>query len=296
VKNNRSDRDMKTPTAAPPVEWPGGPMEFGVRTFVMGILNCTPDSFYDGGRHFRIGDAAAAARAMVEAGADVIDVGGESSRPGSARISAEEEISRAVPVIKEIRKLFPEIRISIDTYKSGVAAAAIEAGAGMINDISALRMDPVLARVAAESGAAVCLMHMLGTPETMQNNPAYAGGAVEEINAFFSERIGAAGEAGIGESQIVLDPGIGFGKTAEHNLDILNRLGEFRLHGRPLLIGASRKSFIGSTLGLDPGERLEGSLAAAVVSVVRGADILRVHDVAETVRAVRLADAIVRRK
>lgn len=287
---NSNSRNTAVP---PPILWPEGPMLFGERTYVMGIINATPDSFYDGGRNFLIGDAVAAAAKMAAAGADIIDVGGESSRPGSKRISAEEEIERAVPVIKEIKNSFPSLRVSIDTYKAKVAAAALEAGAGMINDISALRMDPDLARVAAAAGVPVCLMHMRGTPETMQIDPDYPDGVCEEIHKFFEERIAEAAGAGVKESQIVLDPGIGFGKTVEHNLEILNRLECFRRLGRPLLIGASRKSFIGKILGLASAERLEGSLAAAAVAAAKGADIVRVHDVAETVRAVRIADAIV---
>jgi dihydropteroate synthase len=188
------------------------------------------------------------------------------------------------------------LRISIDTYRAKTAEAALSAGAGMINDISAMRIDPDIARVAAESGAPFCLMHMRGEPRNMQQNPSYPGDVCFEINSFFTERIRVAEEAGVKESQIIIDPGIGFGKTAEHNLEILNRLDEFRPHGRPILIGASRKSFIGAALDLPVEERLEGSLAAAALSVARGADIVRVHDVRATVRAVRLADAVVRKK
>ncbi len=274
-----------------PVQWPDGPMFFGEKTIVMGIINSTPDSFYDGGRNDSIEKAIVAVKEMVDAGADIIDVGGESSRPGAQQIPADEEIGRTTPLIRELRRAFPALRISIDTYKWRVAAAAIEAGAGMLNDISALRLEPELARVAADTRVPICLMHMQGTPADMQAAPHYPLDVCYEINSFFSERIRAAAETGVEETQIILDPGIGFGKTVRHNLDILNRLGEFRCHGRPLLVGASRKSFIGKTLGLDPEERLEGSLAAAVVAVSRGADIVRVHDVRETVRAARLADA-----
>ncbi|MFA6447861.1 MAG: dihydropteroate synthase [bacterium] len=280
--------------APPPAIWPEGPMEFGLRTYVMGIINCTPDSFFDGGKNYSLSAAIAAASAMIEDGADILDVGGESSRPGARRISEEEEILRTIPLIKEIRISFPKARISIDTYKSKVAAAALEAGADMINDISALRLDPDLARVVSISGAPYCLMHMLGTPADMQNNPSYPVGVCEEINRFFEERIDAAAKAGIKETQIILDPGIGFGKTVEHNLEILNNISGFKRHGRPILIGASRKMFIGKTLGLAPQDRLEGSLAAAVLAVARGADIIRAHDVRETARSVRFADAAVR--
>jgi dihydropteroate synthase len=277
-----------------PVLWPDGPMEFGARTYVMGIINCTPDSFFDGGKNYSMKDAMSAAEAMVADGVDILDVGGESSRPGARQISAEEEILRTAPLIKELRRAFPNVRISIDTFKAKVASAALEAGAGMINDISALRMDIGLARVAALSGAPICMMHMQGTPADMQKNPSYPAGVCEEINEFFAERIRDAVKAGIKETQIILDPGIGFGKTADHNLEILNRLGEFKVHGLALLVGASRKSFIGKTLGLEPEERLEGSLASAVIAVTRGADIVRVHDVRDTIRAVRLADAATR--
>ncbi len=277
--------------APQPVQWPNGPMKFGEKTIVMGIINFTPDSFYDGGRNNSLEKAVATVEEMIDSGADIIDIGGESSRPGAQQIPADEEIGRTTPLIKELRRVFPALRISIDTYKWKVAAAAIEAGAGMLNDISALRLDHELTRVAADTGVPVCLMHMKGTPADMQADPRYAIDVCYEINAFFSERIAAATAAGINESQIILDPGIGFGKTVGHNFDILSRLGEFRCHGRPLLVGASRKSFIGKTLGLDPEERLEGSLAAAVMAAARGADIIRVHDVRETVRAIRIADA-----
>ncbi|HOC91550.1 MAG TPA: dihydropteroate synthase [bacterium] len=286
--------DGSAPT--PPALWPDGPMPFGSRTYVMGIINATPDSFYDGGRNIDVGAAIKTVADMADAGVDIVDVGGESTRPGSAPVGEEEEIRRVLPLIKEIRASFPALRISIDTYRARTADAALAAGAGMINDISAMRIDPDIARVAAEFGAPLCLMHMRGEPRNMQLNPSYPGDVCFEINTFFSERIRAALDAGVKESQIVIDPGIGFGKTAEHNLEILNRLDEFRPHGRPILIGASRKSFIGAALDLPVEERLEGSLAAAALSVARGADIVRVHDVRATVRAVRLADAVVRKK
>ncbi len=279
-----------------PIDWPDGPMTFGSKTYVMGIINCTPDSFYDGGRNLAFDDALTSARDMIEAGADILDIGGESTKPGAEPVPVDEEIKRTVPLIKALHSEYPGIRISIDTYKAKVARAALEAGAAMINDISALGLDAALASVAADSGVPLCLMHMQGTPADMQKNPSYPGDVCYEINVFFRRRIAAAVEAGIKETQIVIDPGIGFGKTLEHNLEILSRLSEFKSHGRPLLVGASRKSFIGATLDLEPGQRLEGSLAAAVLAVVGGTDIIRVHDVRETVRAVRLADAVIRKK
>lgn len=279
-----------------PMQWPDGPMSFGAKTYVMGIINCTPDSFFDGGRNLALDDAVESARAMIEAGADILDVGGESTRPGAAPVSVDEEIRRTAPVIKALCGEFPGVRVSIDTYKAAVAEAALDAGASMINDISALRLDTALAEVAAAAGVPICLMHMQGTPDNMQKNPSYPDDVCYEINVFFRERIAAAVEAGIKETQISLDPGIGFGKTVEHNLEILGRLAEFKSHGRPLLVGASRKSFIGAALDAEPGERLEGSLAAAVLAAAAGADFIRAHDVVETVRAVRLADAVTRKK
>lgn len=288
--------DKETGNNSPsPLIWPDGPMEFGRKTYVMGIINRTPDSFYDGGMNEDMETAINCAAYMISAGADIIDVGGESTRPGAARVPLEMEKERTVPFIRELLKSIPGMRISIDTYKASVAAAALEAGAAMINDISSFRFDPDMAKVAADSGVPVCLMHMRGTPTDMQTDPSYPEGVIDAINDFFRERIEAATSAGVKESQLVLDPGIGFGKTVEHNLEILDRLAEFRVHGLPLLVGASRKTFIGKTLGLDPGRRLEGSLAAAVIAAVRGADIVRVHDTEETVRAVRLTDAATRR-
>ncbi len=267
----------------------------GSRTLVMGIINATPDSFSDGGKNFHIHAAMQSVRRMVEAGVDIVDVGGESTRPGSARVDAGLEIARTIPLIKEIAREFPWLAVSIDTYKAEVAEAAVEAGAAMLNDISALRLDAGLAAVAAGAGIPICIMHMLGTPETMQSNPEYENNVCDEINAFFKERIAAAVGSGIRMENIIIDPGIGFGKTVEHNLEIIDRLKEFQVHGRPVLVGASRKSFIGKTLDVEVGDRLEGSIAAAVISVVNGAGIVRVHDVEETVRAVRMADAIVRK-
>lgn len=262
------------------------------RPLVMGILNVTPDSFSDGGRYATSGTAITRALEMAAQGADIIDIGGESSRPGAEPVSADEELARVIPVISSLRKQ-STIPISIDTYKSPVAEAALDAGADLINDISALRMDPELATVVAAAHAPVILMHMLGTPRTMQQNPHYAD-CVEEIAAFFQERIEFCLQNGISRDKLILDPGIGFGKRLEDNLAILAGLPRFKQFGIPILVGASRKSFIGQvhTDGRPAGERLGGSIAAAVVAVQRGADIVRVHDVAETVEALKLLGAI----
>ncbi|MEW5944804.1 MAG: dihydropteroate synthase [bacterium] len=281
----------------PPVECARGRLVFGSKTYVMGIINVTPDSFYDGGKHFEIEKALNTAVEMHEAGVDIIDVGGESSRPGAAPASEEEELRRTVPVIKGIRGSRARgAIISIDTRKAVVAEKALEAGADIINDVSALRHDAGMAKVAAESGAPVCLMHMLGTPADMQNDPRYVTDVVFEIVSFLAERVEYAVSRGVRRERIIIDPGIGFGKTVEHNLEILNRLREFRVLGHPVLVGASRKSFIGKVSGLEAGERLEGSLAAAVAAAARGADVVRVHDFAETLRAVRVADAVFRKR
>lgn len=260
-------------------------------TLVMGILNVTPDSFYDGGRYTSIGDAVSQAKKMVADGAGILDVGGESTRPGSEAISVEEEVGRVVPVIKELAGEL-EVPISIDSYKPEVVSKAIDAGASMVNDVNGLRSDG-MAKLVAESGLPVVLMHMQGTPRNMQDNPSYKD-VVSDIKAFFEERIEYAKSKGVQPGQIILDPGIGFGKTLAHNLEILKRLSEFTELGFPLLIGASRKSMIGDILHVPPEKRLSGSLAVAVASIMNGASILRVHDVAETVRAARVADAIVR--
>ena len=258
----------------------------------MGILNVTPDSFSDGGLFLKTDDAIRRAEALVEEGAALIDVGGESSRPGSDPVPAEEEIRRVVPVIEHLSKRLP-IPISIDTSKAGVARRAIAAGARIINDISALRFDPEMAPLAAETGVPVVLMHMQGTPKEMQARPVYAD-VVREITAFFESRIRFAEQAGIGRDRILLDPGIGFGKTTEHNLEILARLSEFRSLGRPVLIGPSRKSFIGRVLDLPAEERLEGTAAAVAVGILHGASILRVHDVRAMIRVTRMVEAIER--
>jgi dihydropteroate synthase len=256
----------------------------------MAILNVTPDSFYDGGRRLDPGKAIADGIEMAVAGADVIDVGGESTRPGARPVSGDEELERVLPVIRGLRR---EIRvpISIDTYKSGVARAALREGADIVNDISALRFDTEMVELVAAEKVPVVLMHMQGTPRTMQAEARYDD-VVREVGDFLALRIQYAVERGVERHRIVVDPGFGFGKTLEHNLALLRGLPELASLGQPLLVGASRKTFIGKILGAEPGERLEGSLAAAVAAVLGGANIIRTHDVKETRRAVRIADAI----
>ena len=264
------------------------------RTLIMGVLNITPDSFSDGGRFFSFEEAIAQGRKLAAEGADLLDVGGESTRPGSRPLPEEEEIRRVVPVIKELCGQI-SIPISVDTRKAGVAARALEAGAEMVNDISALRYDPQMAGVAAAYRAPVVLMHMRGEPETMQIDPHYDD-LTGEIHDFFRERIDYAQGKGIAPQQIILDPGIGFGKSLEkkHNLILLKNLGVFFDLGKPLLVGPSRKAFIGRILDLPPEEREEGTLGAVAVAICNGAQIVRVHEVARTRRLVRIVDAIVR--
>jgi dihydropteroate synthase len=264
----------------------------GGRTLVMGILNVTPDSFSDGGK---FPDAAAAVehgRRLLADGADIVDVGGESSRPGAAPVPEEEELRRVVPVVEGLAREKGAV-ISVDTCKARVAEEAVAAGAAIINDISALRSDPRMAEVAARTGAGVVLMHMKGTPKDMQENPAY-GDVVGEIAAFLAGRGEAARRAGVSGEAIAYDPGIGFGKTPAHNLELVRRLAEFRGLGGPILVGPSRKSFIGAVLDLPPAGRLEGTAAVVALAVAGGADVVRVHDVREMVRVAKVADAIVR--
>ena len=257
------------------------------RVLVMGILNTTPDSFYDGGNYASADAAVARAQEMIAEGADIIDVGGESSRPGAAPVPAEVELSRVVPVIERIAGN-DDVAISVDTTKAAVARAALTAGADIVNDISALRFDPEMAGVIADAGAYVVLMHMQGTPRTMQENPTYTD-PVADIKAFFVDRIEAAVRSGIAESRIILDPGIGFGKRLKHNLAILRGINEFRKLGVPILIGLSRKSFLGEILGVPVEDRLIGTVAANAIAVRNGADIIRVHDVKEGMQTAQVA-------
>ena len=268
----------------------GRRFELGPRTWLMGVVNVTPDSFSDGGAYFDAGKAVDRGLALAAEGADIIDVGGESTRPGARPVPEAEEAGRVVPVIAALRAKTPAL-ISVDTTKAAVARAALDAGADIVNDTSAFRFDPAMPGVVARAGAGVVLMHMQGTPLTMQEDPRYDD-LVGEISGFLAERIRVAAAAGIPGERVIIDPGIGFGKTLDHNLEILRRQESFLALGRPLLLGFSRKAFLGKILGLPPADRLEGTIAAAVLSVERGAHILRIHDVGPVARAVRTAEAI----
>lgn len=262
------------------------------RPVLMGVLNVTPDSFSDGGRFLGHPEALRRMEEMQAGGADIIDIGGESSRPGASPVTEEEELRRVMPAVEAAARHL-DLPISIDTTKSGVARAALDAGAEVINDISGLRFDPGLAELAAESGAGLVLMHIRGEPRTMQRDIHYDD-LMGEIVAELRGSTERALAAGCRAEQLVVDPGIGFGKTAEHNLAIINQLGDLLELGYPVLIGPSRKSFIGKTLGLEVGERLEATMAACVVALLRGARLFRVHDVMEARRALDMAEAIVR--
>ncbi|MBI5328085.1 MAG: dihydropteroate synthase [Deltaproteobacteria bacterium] len=262
----------------------------GEKTLVMGILNVTPDSFYDGGQYLKKGDAVKKALQMIEHDADIIDVGGESSRPGSNPVSLKEELKRVVPVIREVAKA-GDVVVSVDTTKAEVARQAIDAGASMVNDISALRFDPMMANVCAKNKTGVILMHMIGTPSTMQTDVKYSD-LMSHIFNHLKERVDFVVKAGIKKERIAIDPGIGFGKSPEDNLKIIKRLSEFKSIGRPIVLGTSRKSFIGKVLGLDAKDRIEGSIATVAAGILNGANIVRVHDVKETRIAVDMVDAI----
>jgi dihydropteroate synthase len=259
------------------------------RPRLMGVVNVTPDSFSDGGLYLDPDAAVAHGEGLARAGAAILDVGGESTRPGAEAVSEAEELRRVVPVVEGLAG--GEAEISVDTSKAAVAEAALDAGAAIVNDVTALRGDGEMAALCADRGATVVLMHMLGSPRTMQENPVYED-VVDEVKAFLAERVEAAVAAGVEEERIWLDPGIGFGKTAAHNLELLRRLGELRELGRPLVIGTSRKSFIGRVDGSDAGERLGGTIASSVLAAAEGAEVLRVHDVAEVGQAIIVATAI----
>jgi dihydropteroate synthase len=270
-------------------------MDLGARTYVMGILNVTPDSFSDGGKYATLERAVDGALAMIEVGADLIDIGGESTRPrggaygeGSEPVSEEEEIRRVLPVIERLVGR-TDVPLSVDTYKSGVARRALEAGAVVVNDISGFRFDPAMPAVVASAGASAVLMHIQGTPKTMQQHPAYDD-LIGEVTAYLRESLRRGREHGV--RQMLVDPGLGFGKTLEHNLRLIRGIGSFRSLGVPVLIGPSRKTFIGTLLNAGIEDRLEGSLAATVACVLYGANVVRVHDVREAKRAVTIADAI----
>jgi dihydropteroate synthase len=264
------------------------------RVLVMGIVNVTPDSFYDGGRFARQEDAIERGVRMADEGADIVDVGGESTRPGSRAVPAQVEMDRVLPVVEGIRRRSP-VCVSIDTTKADVAEEAIRLGAGIVNDVSALRSDGRMATVVARAGAFVVLMHMQGSPETMQRDPTYSD-VVEEVRSFLDRRTRFAVEAGIPEERIFVDPGIGFGKTLEHNLALLGNLSRLVELGRPVLVGASRKAFLGAILDATPDERIEGTIAANTAAILGGASIIRVHDAKEGRRtadvAARLRDHV----
>ena len=262
----------------------------GEKTLLMGVLNVTPDSFSDGGKYLDREAAVSRARSMVEEGADIIDVGGESSRPGAEQIGLDEELTRTIPVVEALASEL-STPISIDTTKAGVAKEAIEAGAEIINDISAMRFDPDMVEVAKKYKPALILMHMKGTPETMQKDVKY-GDVISEIYNFFQERITFLIDKGVDLETIAIDPGIGFGKGLNDNLRIIKELGTFKALSRPVVLGPSRKSFIGQVLDLSVMERLEGTAAAIAVGVLGGGNILRVHDVKEMRRVVDVVDAI----
>ncbi len=280
-------------------------LAWGTRTYVMGILNVTPDSFSGDGVLIS-GDpqrvAMEVARRFVEAGVDFVDVGGESTRPGSEPVGVEEERRRVIPIVKALAREFPQLLLSVDTYKAAIAEEALEAGANVINDVWALRADPALKEVVARAGCPVILMHNRSNPASVevrsQLGSAYIGSEygdlLAEVKRELMDSVELARRAGIPDERIILDPGLGFGKKVEHNLELINRLGEVRALGFPVLSGPSRKSFIGYTLNLPPEQRLEGTAAAVAVSIVRGADIVRVHDVEPLMRLVRMTDAIVR--
>lgn len=266
--------------------------DFKRRTYIMGILNVTPDSFSDGGKFFDIGAAVAQAMQLQSEGADIIDVGGESTRPGSDPVGPKEEIRRVAPVIRALKKVL-RIPVSVDTYKVAVAEAALTAGADMVNDISGLRFDKKMARLIAKAQVPVCVMHTLGRPKNMQKNPVYRD-LISEIYGALKESVAIGESAGILGAKIIVDPGLGFGKTAEDNFEILRRLKEFKALGQPVLAGPSRKSFIGAVLDLPPEERDAGTAAAVAAAVFGAANIVRVHSVGMMRQVVGVADKIVR--
>ncbi len=260
------------------------------RPYIMGILNVTPDSFSDGGLYLNIEKAVEHAIRMAVEGADIIDIGGESSRPGAESVSLNEELKRVIPVIEALSKKI-DVPISIDTYKAEAARQALNAGASIINDISGMRFDPMMAKVAAEANAPVIIMHMKGSPRGMQKRPVYKD-VVKEIISFFKERISYAIKNGIKKNKIIIDPGIGFGKTVRHNLEIIRRLNEFKRLGVPILLGPSRKSFIGRILDAPLEKRMEGTAAAVAIGITNGANIVRVHDVKAMADVAKITNAI----
>ena len=272
------------------LDTPGGRLDLSGRTLVAGVLNVTPDSFSDGGQFDAPAAAIEQARRMVAEGADLLDVGAESTRPGSERVSAAEQIARLKPVLKTVVGL--GVPVSVDTTRSDVAAVALEAGAAVLNDVSAGRDDPEMFALAARAGVPIVLMHMLGEPKTMQREPRYDD-VVAEVAAFLDQRAAAAVAAGVGADRIVVDPGIGFGKTTRHNLELIGRIDALLTAGRPVMVGPSRKRFIGHVLGIDePAQRVVGTGAVVAACALAGVQIVRVHDVAPAAQTVRMCHAI----
>ena len=275
--------------------WSRFDLDLAKKTHVMGILNITPDSFSDGGMHFDAQTAISSGVQMVNDGADIIDIGGESTRPGSEPVPIEEELRRTIPVIEELSQKI-SVPISIDTYKAEVARQALAAGAAIVNDISGLRFDPEMPKIVAQYAVPVVMMHIKGRPRDMQQNPVYQA-LIPEIMDYFRISIRLARKFGIPDHMMIIDPGIGFGKTFDHNLEILNNLEQFILLEKPLLVGPSRKAFLGKILdGAPSSERREGTAAAVAVSVMKGANIVRVHDVKEMAKVVKVVDAIKRER
>lgn len=275
--------------------WKNFCLDFTKKTYIMGVLNITPNSFSDAGLYFDKSAAIERANQMVDEGSDIIDIGGESTRPGSEPISIEEELRRTIPVIEAIANKI-NVPISIDTYKSEVAKVALNAGASMVNDISGFRFDPRMPEVVSKYKVPVVIMHMRGRPQDMQQNPVYEA-LIPEIMDYFRIGIKIATGTGISEDKIIIDPGIGFGKTFDHNLEIINNLHEFTVLEKPILIGPSRKAFIGKILGDVPvAERLEGTAAVVAISIMNGANMIRVHDVKEMAKVAKVADAVKREK
>ena len=274
------------------LNWSGYSLDLNQRTYIMGVLNVTPDSFSDGGLYFQRDRAIEHGLSMAQDGADIIDVGGESTRPYSEKISLQEELDRVIPVVQALNKEL-QIPLSIDTCKAEVARQALKAGASIINDISALRFDSDIITVAAEAGVPVILMHMKGTPGDMQKNPTYQN-LIPEILDFLKEAIDRAVAGGINRHMVIVDPGIGFGKTSDHNLQIIRELSKFSVLERPILIGTSNKAFIGHLLNKKPHERETGTMATIATGVVNGAHIVRVHNVKKTMETVKMIDAIKR--
>jgi dihydropteroate synthase len=268
----------------------GKDYKLGSRTWISGIINVTPDSFSDGALYLDKDKAVARGLELVSEGSDIVDIGGESTKPGSEPISVGEELSRVIPVVSALRKK-TDVLISIDTTKSEVAEAALDAGADIINDISSLRFDPIMGHLAVRRDVPVILMHMKGTPKTMQLNPSYENVMVE-VKAFLEKMLETAEAYGIKKEKIIIDPGIGFGKRFKDNLTLIKNLSSLNDLGRPILVGTSRKSFIGRILNAPPQERLEGTIASAILSILNGAHILRVHDVAPVKKALLVAEAI----